>query len=237
MQLIEIVHGSRTGEAALARARAFAVALDRLPLDVASRPGFLVNRVLMPYLLEAVRMLEEGIAPALIDAAAREFGMPLGPIELADTVGLDICLAVAERLSGALHLEVPAALRTQVAQQHLGKKSGEGFYKYDTRGRAHTTSRRRPPEAALTERLILRLLNEAMACLREGVVGSADAVDLGLVYGAGFAPFRGGPLGYARSLGEQCLRHGLYRLAAQHGAGFVPDPGWTQPERWSPGPA
>ena len=76
-----------------------------------------------------------------------------------------------------------------------------------------------------------------MACLREGVVGSADAVDLGLVYGTGFAPFLGGPLGYARSLGAQHLRHSLYRLAAQHGAGFTPDPGWTQPELWSPGPA
>jgi len=232
MQLVEIVHGSRTGEAALARARAFAVALDRLPLDVASRPGFLVNRVLMPYLLEAVRMVEEGISPARVDVAACDFGMPIGPIELADTVGLDICLAVAERLGATFKLDVPASLRTHVAHKRLGKKSGEGFYKYNARGRPSRPWRSPAPEPALAERLILRLLNEAMACLREGVVQDAAAVDLGLVYGAGFAPFRGGPLGYAHTLGEQQLHHSLYRLAAQHGAGFNPDPGWAQLSLW-----
>ena len=199
MQLIEIVRGALTSEAALARARAFAVALDRLPLDVASRPGFLVNRVLMPYLLEAVRMVEEGISPPRVDAAACDFGMPIGPIELADTVGLDICLAVAERLGVTFKLEVPASLRTHVAHKRLGKKSGEGFYKYNARGRPPRSWRSPAPEPALAERLILRLLNEAMACLREGVVQNATAVDLRLVYGAGFAPFRGGPLGHART--------------------------------------
>ena len=232
MQLIEIVRGALTSEAALARARAFAVALDRLPLDVASRPGFLVNRVLMPYLLEAVRMVEEGISPPRVDAAACDFGMPIGPIELADTVGLDICLAVAERLGVTFKLEVPASLRTHVAHKRLGKKSGEGFYKYNARGRPPRSWRSPAPEPALAERLILRLLNEAMACLREGVVQNATAVDLGLVYGAGFAPFRGGPLCHAHSLGEQQLHHSLYRLAAQHGAGFNPDSGWTQLGLW-----
>ncbi len=251
MQLIEIVRGAHTGEAALARARSFAVALDRLPLDVASRPGFLVNRVLMPYLLEAVRMLEEGTPAAHIDAAARDFGMPLGPIELADTVGLDVCLAVAERLGATLKLDVPAALRTHVEHKRLGKKTGAGFYKYNARGRPSWSWRSPPPpppladdgreaggratQGAVAERLILRLLNEAMACLREGVVQNAAAVDLGLVYGAGFAPFRGGPLGYAHTLGESQLHHSLYRLAAQHGAGFNPDPGWTQLNLWQGG--
>lgn len=232
MQLIEIVHGGRTSETALARARAFAVALDRLPLDVASRPGFLVNRVLMPYLLEGVRMVEEGIAPARVDASACDFGMPIGPIELADTVGLDICLAVAERLGATFKIDVPASLRTHVAHKHLGKKTGAGFYTYNARGRPARGWRAPAPEPALAERLMLRLLNEAMACLREGVVQNAAAVDLGLVYGAGFAPFRGGPLGYAHALGEQQLHHSLYRLAAQHGTGFNPDPGWTQLSLW-----
>lgn len=236
MQLIEIVRGAATGELALARSRAFACALDRLPLDVASRPGFLVNRVLMPYLLEAVRALAEGVPAAAIDAAARDFGMPIGPIELADTVGLDICLAVGERLAPLLKLEVPPILRTYVAQQRLGKKTGAGFYDYDARGRARRSLLRKPAEPTLAERLILRLLNEAMVCLREGVVRDAAAVDLGLVYGAGFAPFRGGPMSHARALGEQALRHGLYRLAAQYGAGFTPDPGWTQPELWQAKP-
>ena len=232
MQLIEIVHGSRTSDTALARARAFAVALDRLPLDVASRPGFLVNRVLMPYLLEGVRLVEEGIAPARVDASACDFGMPIGPIELADTVGLDICLAVAERLGATFKIDVPASLRMHVAHKRLGKKTGAGFYEYNARGRPSRLWRSPAPEPALAERLMLRLLNEAMACLREGVVQNAAAVDLGLVYGAGFAPFRGGPLGYAHALGEQQLHHSLYRLAAQHGTGFNPDPGWTQLSLW-----
>ncbi len=238
MQLIEIVRGGATGELALSRARAFAIALDRLPLDVASRPGFLVNRVLMPYLLEAVRALAEGIPAEVIDNAARDFGMPIGPVELADTVGLDICLAVGERLAPLLKLEVPPILRTYVEQKRLGKKTGRGFYDYDARGRARRSlAARKPPDPQLAERLILRLLNESMTCLREGVVRDANAVDLGLVYGAGFAPFRGGPMSHARALGEQPLRHGLYRLAAQYGAGFTPDPGWTRPELWQVKPA
>ncbi len=238
MQLIEIVRGGATGELALARARAVAIALDRLPLDVASRPGFLVNRVLMPYLLEAVRALAEGVPAEVIDNAARDFGMPIGPIELADTVGLDICLAVGERLAPLFKLDVPPILHTYVEQKRLGKKTGRGFYDYDARGRARRSlAARKPPDPQLAERLVLRLLNEAMACLREGVVRDASAVDIGLVYGAGFAPFRGGPMGHARALGEETLRHGLYRLAAQYGAGFTPDPGWTQPELWRVKPA
>jgi 3-hydroxyacyl-CoA dehydrogenase/enoyl-CoA hydratase/3-hydroxybutyryl-CoA epimerase len=238
MQLIEIVRGAQTGESALARARALALALDRLPLDVASRPGFLVNRVLMPYLLEAVRALAEGMPAEVIDNTARDFGMPMGPIELADTVGLDICLAVGERLAPLFKLDVPPILRTCVVQKRLGKKTGRGFYDYDARGRARRSlAARKPPDPVLAERLILRLLNEAMACLREGVVRDAAAVDLGLVYGAGFAPFRGGPMGYARALGAEALRHGLYRMASHYGAGFAPDPGWTQPELWQAKPA
>jgi len=237
MQLIEVVRGERTAEATLVRARSFAIALDRLPLDVASRPGFLVNRVLMPYLLEAMRLLDEGVPAAAVDSAARDFGMPLGPVELADTVGLDICLAVAERLAPLLRLEVPAGLRTRVARGELGKKTGAGFYRYDARGRRRGAWRTPAAQPAHAERLMLRLVNEAMACLREGVVASATAVDLGLVYGAGFAPFRGGPLSYARALGEDALRHSLYRLAAQHGEGFTPDPGWSRPDLWFAGPA
>jgi 3-hydroxyacyl-CoA dehydrogenase/enoyl-CoA hydratase/3-hydroxybutyryl-CoA epimerase len=231
MQLIEIVRGSDTAEEALARARAFAVALDRLPLDVKSSPGFLVNRILMPYLLEAVKLVEEGVSLATIDQAAVEFGMPMGPIELADTVGLDICLSVAQELAGALHLEVPQKLRELVGQKHLGRKTGRGFYRYDARGRREVP----PPEKTaadvpITERLILRLLNEAVACLREGVVSDADAVDAGMVYGTGFAPFLGGPMRYIESLGITGISHSLYRLSQEYGARFEPDPGWSQAE-------
>jgi 3-hydroxyacyl-CoA dehydrogenase/enoyl-CoA hydratase/3-hydroxybutyryl-CoA epimerase len=230
MQLVEIVRGESSSEAALARARAFTTAIDRLPLDVKSSPGFLVNRILMPYLLEAVRMLEEGVPGTAIDQSARDFGMPMGPIELADTVGLDICLSVAEELAGPLGVEVPAILRSTVEGGHLGRKSGEGFYKYDAKGRrqqaagAVSTS-----PVPVTERLVLRLLNEAMACLREGVVQDADAVDAGMVYGTGFAPFLGGPMRYAQSLGETGISHSLNRLAEAYGSRFKPDAGWAQP--------
>ena len=230
MQLVEIVRAARTSEAALGRARGFIGAIERLPLDVKSAPGFLVNRVLMPYLIEAVRMVEEGIAPARVDRAARDFGMPMGPIELADTVGLDICLSVAEILSGPLGITVPDTLRRQVEHGHLGKKSGQGFYKWDGRGRPRIPSAGKPVEAPITERLILRLLNEAVACLREGVVADADAVDAGMVYGTGFAPYLGGPMRYVESLGEIGISHSLNRLAQEYGKRFAPDPGWARPE-------
>ncbi|MHB8744418.1 MAG: 3-hydroxyacyl-CoA dehydrogenase family protein, partial [Sulfuricaulis sp.] len=158
-------------------------------------------------------------------------GMPMGPVELADSVGLDICLSVAEELAEPLHIEVPEKLRELVNQGLLGRKSGRGFYQYNARGRRQIP----PPDKTaadipITERLILRLLNEAMACLRAGVVANADAVDAGMVYGTGFAPFLGGPMRYVESLGETGINHSLYRLAQEYGTRFTPDPGWSQPE-------
>jgi 3-hydroxyacyl-CoA dehydrogenase/enoyl-CoA hydratase/3-hydroxybutyryl-CoA epimerase len=230
MQLVEIVRGRQTSEDAMARARAFTGAIERLPLDVKSSPGFLVNRILMPYLLEAVKLVEEGVNIDTIDSAATDFGMPMGPIELADTVGLDICLSVAEELSAPLHMEVPENLRALVSQGHLGRKSGQGFYRYNARGRRIAP----PPEKTavdipITERLILRLLNESMACLREGVVTNTDAVDAGMVYGTGFAPFLGGPMRYIESLGATGITHSLRRLAQEYGERFTPDAGWAEP--------
>jgi 3-hydroxyacyl-CoA dehydrogenase/enoyl-CoA hydratase/3-hydroxybutyryl-CoA epimerase len=231
MQLVEIVRGAQSSEESLARARAFTGAIERLPLDVKSSPGFLVNRILMPYLIEAVKLVEEGVGITTIDQAATEFGMPMGPIELADSVGLDICLSVAEELSEPLHMEVPDKLRELVRQGQLGRKSGQGFYRYNARGRRESP----PPDKTaadipITERLVLRLLNEAMACLREAVVGDADAVDAGLVYGTGFAPFLGGPMSYIDSLGVTGISHSLHRLSQEYGPRFKPDAGWSQPE-------
>lgn len=229
MQLVEIVRGTRTSEAALARARAFTVALDRLPLDVKSSPGFLVNRILMPYLIEAMLMVEEGVPIGQIDRAAVEFGMPMGPIALADTVGLDICLSVAELLSGPLGISVPQGLRAMVERGELGKKSGKGFYTYDARGRAQLLSEGRAATGSLVaERLVLRILNESAACLREGVVADADAIDAGMVYGTGFAPFLGGPMRYAESLGEDGVAQNLQRLAHEYGQRFQPDAAWSR---------
>ncbi len=227
MQLVEIVRGASSSEAALARARAFTSALDRLPLDVKSSPGFLVNRILMPYLLEAVKLAEEGVPLQLIDRAATEFGMPMGPIELGDAVGLDICLSVAQVLAGPLRLDVPRRLSEIVAEGKLGKKTGQGFYKWDAKGRPQKPPADRTSDVPITERLMLRLLNEAVACLREGVVTQPDAVDAGMVYGTGFAPFLGGPMRYVASLGETGISHSLYRLSQEYGKRFTPDPGWS----------
>jgi 3-hydroxyacyl-CoA dehydrogenase/enoyl-CoA hydratase/3-hydroxybutyryl-CoA epimerase len=228
MQLVEIVRGQQTSDDALARARAFAVALDRLPLDVRSSPGFLVNRILMPYLIEAVKLYEEGVPAPQIDRAAKDFGMPMGPIELADTVGLDICLSVAEELAGPLDTPVPETLRKMVADKKLGKKSGSGFYEYNAKGRAKAMKPGPKSDLPITERLVLRLLNEAVACLREKVVTDTDAVDAGMVYGTGFAPYLGGPMRYVESLGETGISHSLYRLAQEYGKRFTPDPGWSR---------
>ena len=228
MQLIEIVRGKQSSEAALNRARGFAAALDRLPLDVKSSPGFLVNRVLMPYLLEAVTLAEEGHTLADIDGAATDFGMPMGPILLADTVGLDICLSVAEELSGPLGLKVPQRLRDLVAAGNLGKKTGQGFYKYDARGKQLNRGKRSDTREPITERLILRMVNEAVACLREGVVTDLDSIDAGMVYGTGFAPYLGGPMRYAETLGDVGICSTLRRLAQEYDKRFEPDNGWTQ---------
>lgn len=229
MQLIEIIAGSETFPDTLARMRSLAVALDRLPIDVHSSPGFLVNRVLMPYLLEAVLLAEEGVPLEDIDQAATDFGMPMGPIALADTVGLDICLSVANTLSGPLQLAVPGLLAHKVAAGELGLKSGRGFYRYP-RPRPFLTARRAPPDKMIAERLMMRLVNEAARSLRIGVVPDADTVDIGLVYGTGFAPFHGGPLGYAETLGIPEVLNRLQELAGRYGDRFVPDEAWAAPD-------
>jgi 3-hydroxyacyl-CoA dehydrogenase/enoyl-CoA hydratase/3-hydroxybutyryl-CoA epimerase len=227
MQLVEIVRGRDTGADTARKAMAFTRRIDRLPLPVTSTPGFLVNRVLMPYLLEAVTLEAEGVPATLIDETAVKFGMPMGPITLADTVGLDICLHVARILSRHMAVEVPQRLQGLVEAGHLGRKSGQGFYRYQ-KGKAV-----RPPAnphqaapADLEDRLLLRLLNEAMACLREGVVADADLLDAGMVYGTGFAPFRGGPMQHIRSRGAAELLARLRELQQRHGERFAPDAGW-----------
>lgn len=226
MQLVEVVTTAATRADDAARAAAFARRIGRLPVAVRSGPGFLVNRILMPYLLEAVALLEDGLAAAKVDRAACDFGMPMGPVTLADTVGLDICLRVAQNLVGN-GAGVPAALRRHVEAGHLGKKSGRGFYKWSG-GRAQknaaTSHGRAPAEAQ--DRLVLRFLNEAVACLQEGVVGSADALDAALVFGAGFAPHRGGPMHYIEAEGRDKLHRRLRELEAKFGDRFKPGPGW-----------
>jgi len=195
MMLVEVVAGRDSDPAVLARGAAFVRAIDKLPLPVKSAPGFLVNRVLAPYLMTAMRCVDEGIAPEAIDEAAVAFGMPMGPIELADTVGLDICLAVGRMLGG--EHQAPRKLVEHVEAGRLGKKTGRGFYTW-TNGRPQKQAPVGVPPG-LSRRLVDPLVAEAQAALAEGIVADADLADAGAIFGAGFAPFRGGPLQYARA--------------------------------------
>ncbi len=229
MQLIEIVTGTNTAKQVIERANAFTGAIDRLPLPTASAPGFLINRVLSPYLQEAMILVEEGVAIRDIDQVARDFGMPMGPLELADTVGLDICLHVGGILASAFGGEVPAVLRNKVAEQRLGRKTAVGFYEY-RQGRITAPPGKglALPTTEIRDRLLQRLLNEAVCALRERVVADADSVDIAMVFGTGFAPFRGGPLTYARDRGVAEVVARLRELAARHGSRFAPDIYWEQ---------
>ncbi|MGF1644502.1 MAG: 3-hydroxyacyl-CoA dehydrogenase NAD-binding domain-containing protein [Thiotrichales bacterium] len=199
MPLVEVVRAQATPDEVMRRAQSFCRQIDKLPLPVRSAPGFLVNRILMPYLLEAFAMKSEGIPIEAIDHAAEDFGMPMGPIELADTVGLDVCLHVAKVLAEPMRLAVPAGLEALVSAGKLGRKSGEGFYRY-TRGKARKAAVRNADTERIQRRLIERITTEARGCLRDGIVESADQVDAGVIFGAGFAPYTGGPLHHARTL-------------------------------------
>jgi 3-hydroxyacyl-CoA dehydrogenase/enoyl-CoA hydratase/3-hydroxybutyryl-CoA epimerase len=225
MQLIEIISARDTRAAVAAQALAFARQLDRLPVPCRSAPGFIVNRILMPYLNEAMLAADEGIPLALIDRAATDFGMPMGPIELADTVGLDIAMHVGRILAAAWERPTPQATGRLVEAGRLGRKSGQGYYEWRN-GRPLRPATNSAPPADLADRLILQYLNEAVACLRDGVVADADLLDAAMIFGTGFAPFRGGPLHYARARGVAAIVARLEELARSYGARFNPDPGW-----------
>jgi 3-hydroxyacyl-CoA dehydrogenase/enoyl-CoA hydratase/3-hydroxybutyryl-CoA epimerase len=230
MPLIEVVHDAQTRPAVLAAALAFARRIDKLPLPCRSSPGFLVNRVLFPYLHEALHAAGEGLAFDLIDRAAVDFGMPMGPIELSDVVGLDVLLHVGEIVTGALHQQAPpfvARVRELVQQGKLGRKSGAGFYTWRAGKVVRSAASRTAPPEDLTDRLILALVNECVACLRERIVEDPDLIDAGVIFGTGFAPFRGGPLTYARARGVAACTQRLEALAQRHGPRFKPDSGWT----------
>jgi 3-hydroxyacyl-CoA dehydrogenase/enoyl-CoA hydratase/3-hydroxybutyryl-CoA epimerase len=227
MPLVEIIHHDAMAPETEKRLAAFCKAIDKLPVPVAGTPGFLVNRLLFPYLLEAATAYSEGIPGAVIDRAAVKFGMPMGPIELIDTVGLDVASGVGQELAPFLGLQIPPALATPPEQGKRGKKDGQGLYAWEN-------GKPKKPEIPkdyatpedLMDRLILPLLNEAVAALHDGVVADADLLDAGVIFGTGFAPFRGGPIQYIRETGVDAVLARLQALQAKHGERFAARPGW-----------
>ncbi|HMM53671.1 MAG TPA: 3-hydroxyacyl-CoA dehydrogenase NAD-binding domain-containing protein [Candidatus Desulfobacillus sp.] len=194
MPLVEVVEGRESDPDMLKKGLAFVRRIDKLALPVKSAPGFLVNAVLAPYMQEAMRCVDEGIAPEVVDEAALSFGMPLGPIELADTVGLDIAVAAGRQLASAG--EPPRKLMALVEAGHLGRKTGRGFYTYN-QGKPQKNKTGLPPEG-LAERLMRPFLAAAQRCVDVGVVADSDLCDAGVIFGTGFAPFRGGPMNYLK---------------------------------------
>jgi len=197
MPLVEVVAAEGGDPAVVQAACAFVRQIDKLPLPVRSEPGFLVNAVLAPYMLEAMRAVDEGIAPETVDEAMLAFGMPMGPIELIDTVGLDIAMAAGQQLAGGA--ETPRCLLARAEKKQLGKKSGHGFYAWRD-GKAEKGAAGTPP-AGLAARLVKPLIDRVDYLVASGVVADADLADAGVIFGTGFAPFTGGPLNYRRGQG------------------------------------
>lgn len=226
LPLVEVIRCDDTEQVALDLAFDFVKSIGKFPLECRSSPGFLVNRLLAPYMAEAMYLAEEGVPLTTIDLAAEEFGMPMGPIELIDSVGLDVALHVSNVLGKALDRDAPDTLSGKVDRGDLGRKSGKGFYDWQDGKAVKPAAGKVADHPGITDRLMLTMINEAVACLSEGVVRDADLLDAGVIFGTGFAPFRGGPLQYARDRGVDEITAALAELAKAHGPRFLPHPGW-----------
>ncbi len=234
MQLVEIVQGPRTSADALATALQFSKSIGKLPVIVKDSPGFLVNRILMPYIVEAVRLFREGAGVEEVDRVMLDFGMPMGPLRLADEVGLDVASHVAQDLGRRLpHPAAPDdTLEAMIARGWLGKKSGCGFYLHAGKkghekvnpqvGAVSTVAVRPLNPARARDRLVLIMINEAACCLAEGVIESPEEVDFAMILGTGWAPFRGGPLRYADTLGIAEVVRRLEVLSREVAPRFAP---------------
>jgi 3-hydroxyacyl-CoA dehydrogenase / enoyl-CoA hydratase / 3-hydroxybutyryl-CoA epimerase len=229
MPLVEVIHAEDTSKDEVAKCLSFTRQIDKLAVPVRSSPGFLVNRILMPYLMEAMLAADEGVPFEAIDQAALDYGMPMGPIELTDTVGLDVSLSVAQVFATEFHKQIPDSLTKLVAEKKLGRKTGEGFYKYHEGKPIKDNNRARHMPPDLQDRLILPMINESVAVLRERIVDDTDLLDAGVIFGTGFAPFRGGPINYIRATGVDDLKQRLQKLQAKLGQRFMPDAGWNAP--------
>jgi 3-hydroxyacyl-CoA dehydrogenase / enoyl-CoA hydratase / 3-hydroxybutyryl-CoA epimerase len=208
MPLVEVVGGRDSDPAELAKGAAFCQQISRFPLPVKSSPGFLVNRVLAPYMMTALQLHREGVPAEALDAAAEAFGMPMGPVELADTVGLDVCLMVTGVLGseeeGLPESPEKAFIQKLVDAGKLGKKSGEGLYRWEKdKPQKNQNNIAGHNLEELADKLVQAYTKECQAALADGVVADADLLDAGMIFGTGFAPFRGGPLYYLEQLKQQ----------------------------------
>ncbi len=228
LPLVEVIRCEDTDQDAMDIGFAFTKGIGKLPLECMSAPGFVVNRVLAPYMGEAMALAKEGVPLAEIDKAAVRFGMPMGPIELVDSVGLDIAQHVAAILTTGADRELPdTGIAEMVEKGQLGRKSGQGYYRWEDGKAVKPASDSANVPDDIEDRLILPMVNEAVACLSEGVVANADLLDAGVIFGTGFAPFRGGPLNYAKERGVDQVVAALRSLADRHGERFVPHSSWS----------
>lgn len=239
MKLVEVVIGKETSEETRERALAFVRQIGKLPVVVRDSPGFLVNRVLFPYLVEAAQLFEHGVNADKIDRALTEWGMPMGPLRLIDEIGADITVDIADTLAKAYGKrdEAPEILRKMQSANMLGRKTKSGFYKYEGKQQVPNESleqwRTSPSpdgdpaavaalaEEALANRLIFLMVNEAARCLEEKVVAAPEDADYAMVLGTGFPAYRGGPLRFADHSGLKKLVNEMDRLA-QRDEKFAP---------------
>lgn len=227
MQLVEVIAGSHTSPAVIAKTIRFVQASGKLPVLVKDRPGFVVNRVLMPYLIEAVHLFENGLSAEKIDQAMVQFGMPMGPLRLADEVGLDVCNHVAKFFKETFPNQFPPSniLDQMLESEMLGKKNGFGFYNYKNkkttpnsglRSLRNSETFRGLSSTEIQNRLVGLIVNESAKVLEEGVVGSPEDVDFAMIFGTGFAPFRGGPLRFADQFGIEKMVEQLDHFAKEN---------------------
>jgi 3-hydroxyacyl-CoA dehydrogenase/enoyl-CoA hydratase/3-hydroxybutyryl-CoA epimerase len=230
MKLVEVVQAEKTSETALDTAVGFVQRIGKVPVVVRDRPGFLVNRILLPYLLEAVRLFDQGAPATAIDESMVDFGMPMGPLRLMDEIGLDVGADVALTLCAAFpdRMRTPKILRRLLEAKIVGRKGMAGFYVYGGGRRpvpnpevSKLRERQEMPgisQKELQQRMVLAMINEAAMCLEERIVDDPRDVDFAMIMGTGFAPFRGGPLRYADAMGIAAIAQDLRRLdeAGEH---------------------
>jgi 3-hydroxyacyl-CoA dehydrogenase/enoyl-CoA hydratase/3-hydroxybutyryl-CoA epimerase len=233
MPLVEVIRGEKTTDVAIATTFQIAKKLGKTPIVVGDGPGFLVNRLLLPYMVEAVSLLEEGYTIDILDRVMEQFGMPMGPIELFDEVGIDVASKVAKILAQDMgdRMAESDLLDNMVKDNRLGKKNALGFYKYDGKKRMNdptiasyisVKNKTHLTEDELVQRMVYPMINEAARCLAEKIATSPRDVDLGMIFGTGFAPFRGGLLSYADTEGVTNVYDTLNSFAERFGARFKP---------------